>query len=81
VAALGATFADGKTALLLVVSDGARDKGLRADALIKEVAAAAGGRGGGKPHMAQAGIPDAQQLPRAYAALGTALRQQLGSGA
>ncbi|MEW5915677.1 MAG: alanine--tRNA ligase-related protein, partial [Gemmatimonadota bacterium] len=81
VAALGATFADGKTALLLVVSDGARDKGLRADALIKEVAAAAGGRGGGKPHMAQAGIPDAQQLPQAYAALGTVLRQHLGSSA
>jgi alanyl-tRNA synthetase len=81
VAALGATFADGKTTLLLVVSDGARDKGLRADALIKEVAAAAGGRGGGKPHMAQAGIPDAQQLPQAYAALGTVLRQHLGSSA
>jgi alanyl-tRNA synthetase len=81
VAALGATFADGKTALLLVVSDDARTKGLRADALIKEVAAAAGGRGGGKPHMAQAGIPDAQQLPKAYAALGTAVRQQLGSSA
>jgi alanyl-tRNA synthetase len=77
VAALGATFDDGKTALLVVVSDEARDRGFRADALIKDVAAAAGGRGGGKPHMAQAGIPDANALPRAYAALGSAIRQRL----
>ncbi len=81
VAALGATFEDGKTALLVVVSDDARNRGLRADALIKDVAAAAGGRGGGKPHMAQAGIPDAGQLPRAYAALGDSVRQQLAGGA
>ncbi len=81
VAALGATFEDGKTALLVVVSDDARNRGLRADALIKAVAAAAGGRGGGKPHMAQAGIPDAGQLPRAYAALGDSVRQLLAGGA
>jgi alanyl-tRNA synthetase len=81
VAALGATFEDGKTALLVVVSDDARNRGLRADALIKDVAAAAGGRGGGKPHMAQAGIPDAGQLPRAYAALGDSVRQLLAGGA
>ncbi len=81
VAALGATFEDGKTALLVVVSDDARTRGLRADALIKDVAAAAGGRGGGKPHMAQAGIPDAGQLPRAYAALGDSVRQLLAGGA
>jgi alanyl-tRNA synthetase len=81
VAALGATFEDGKTALLVVVSDDARGRGLRADALIKDVAAAAGGRGGGKPHMAQAGIPDPNQLPRAYAALGDSVRQQLAGRA
>jgi alanyl-tRNA synthetase len=79
VAALGATFEDGKTALLLVVSDEARSRGVRADALIKDVAAAAGGRGGGKPHMAQAGIPDATLLPRAYETLGSSLRQLIAS--
>jgi len=81
VAALGATFGDGKTALLVVVSDDARTRGIRADALIKDVAAAAGGRGGGKPHMAQAGIPDAGMLPRAYAALGDSVRQMLADSA
>src|SRR5262249_54700769 len=59
VGVLAASFEDGKNALLVVVTDDLREKGVRADALIKDIAAAAGGRGGGKPHMAQAGIPDA----------------------
>jgi alanyl-tRNA synthetase len=49
---------------------------LRADAIVRDVAALAGGRGGGKPHMAQAGIPDANRIeaalneaPRVVAAL------------
>jgi alanyl-tRNA synthetase len=62
VGVLGATFADGKTTLLVVVTDDLKDRGIRADALIREIAAVAGGKGGGKPHMAQAGIPDAAKL-------------------
>ena len=62
VGVLGTTFADGKTTLLVVVTDDLRDRGVRADALVREIAAVAGGRGGGKPHMAQAGIPDAARL-------------------
>ena len=62
VGVLGATFADGKTTLLVVVTDDLKDRGIRADALIREIAAVAGGKGGGKPHMAQAGIPDATKL-------------------
>ena len=62
VGVLGATLADGKTTLLVVVTDDLRDRGVRADTLVREIAAVAGGRGGGKPHMAQAGIPDAARL-------------------
>lgn len=51
------------------MTDDLREKGLRADTLIRDVAAVAGGRGGGKPHMAQAGIPDAGKLPEALAAV------------
>ncbi|MEI6739884.1 MAG: alanine--tRNA ligase [Gemmatimonadaceae bacterium] len=69
VAVLGATLEDGKGALLAVSTDDARDKGLRADTLVREVAATVGGRGGGKPHMAQAGV-DAAQLDTAIAAAG-----------
>ena len=50
----------GKGALLAVVTDDLRDRGVRADALVREVAATVGGRGGGKPHMAQAGVEPAQ---------------------
>jgi alanyl-tRNA synthetase len=62
VGVLAASFEDGKNALLVVVTDDLRAKGVRADTLIKDIAAAAGGRGGGKPHMAQAGIPDASRF-------------------
>jgi alanyl-tRNA synthetase len=79
VAALGATFDDGKSALLAVVTDDARDRGVRADAVIKELAAAAGGRGGGKPHMAQAGIPDAARIPEALGRLPDIVRGLLGA--
>ena len=65
VGVLGATFADGKTTLLVVVTDDLKDRGIRADALVREIAAVAGGKGGGKPHMAQAGIPDAGKLDTA----------------
>jgi alanyl-tRNA synthetase len=67
VGVLAASFGEGKSTLLVVVTDDLRDRGIRADALIKDIAAAAGGRGGGKPHMAQAGIPDASRIPEALA--------------
>ena len=67
VAVLGAVLADGKGALLAVSTDDARDRGLRADIVVREVAATVGGRGGGKPHMAQAGV-DADKLDTALAA-------------
>ena len=56
---------DGKGALLAVVTDDLRERGVRADAIVRDVAAVAGGRGGGKPHMAQAGIPDASRIDAA----------------
>ena len=77
VAALGATFDDQKSALLVVVTDDARGRGVRADEVVRELAAVAGGRGGGKPHMAQAGIPDGARLPDALAALESVLRNHL----
>ena len=77
VAALGATFDDQKAALLVVVTDDARGRGVRADEVVRELAAVAGGRGGGKPHMAQAGIPDGARLPDALAALEPVLRAHL----
>jgi alanyl-tRNA synthetase len=65
VGVLGTTFADGKSTLLVVVTDDLKDRGVRADALVRQIAAVAGGKGGGKPHMAQAGIPDSDRLDAA----------------
>jgi alanyl-tRNA synthetase len=79
VAALAATFDDGRSALLVVASDEARDRGIRADEVVRELAAIAGGRGGGKPHMAQAGIPDAGKLPEALARLEPTVRSLMAS--
>ena len=78
VGVLAASFEDGKNALLVVVTDDLRDRGVRADALIKDIAAAAGGRGGGKPHMAQAGIPDASRFADALARAPNLVRSLLG---
>jgi alanyl-tRNA synthetase len=67
VGVVAASFEDGKNTLIVVVSDDLRERGVRADALIKDIAAAAGGRGGGKAHLAQAGIPDAGRFEEAFA--------------
>ena len=77
-AVVAATVGDGKHAMLAVVTDDLRDRGVRADALIRDVAAIAGGRGGGKPHMAQAGIPDAERIPEALAAVAGIVERLLG---
>ena len=58
-----------KHTLLAVITDDLRARGIRADVILKEVAAVAGGRGGGKAHMAQAGIPDGARIPEALAAV------------
>jgi alanyl-tRNA synthetase len=65
VAVLGARLEDGKATMLAVVTDDLRERGVRADEIVRAVAAVAGGKGGGKPHMAQAGIPDASRLAEA----------------
>jgi Ser-tRNA(Ala) deacylase AlaX len=59
--ARGSTTA--RAAVLAVVTDDVRARGSAAPTRsVRAVAAVAGGRGGGKPHMAQAGIPDAARL-------------------
>jgi alanyl-tRNA synthetase len=81
VGVLAASFGDGKNTLLAVVTDDLRARGVRADTLVRDLAEAAGGRGGGKAHMAQAGIPDAARLPDALKQVPSAVRRLLGAGA
>ena len=55
----------GKVALLAGATDAAVDAGFSAGAIIKEISALVGGRGGGKPNMAQAGGSDVSGIDAA----------------
>ena len=58
VAVVAAEMPGGKHSLFAFATDRAIAAGLRADEIVREVAARVGGRGGGRPHMAQAGVSD-----------------------
>ncbi len=77
VGVLGADV-DGKVAFIAVVTDDLiKGRGLKAGDIVKQVAQIAGGSGGGKPHMAQAGGKDPGKIDEAIAAAAQILRQRL----
>ncbi len=59
--------AEGKAVLLVAVTPDVVAKGIKAGDIIKTIAAEVGGRGGGKPDLAQAGGPDPSGIDRALA--------------
>ena len=67
VAVLAGT-ADGKSSILCKCSKAAVAKGANAGTLVREIAAVAGGKGGGKPDQAMAGVPDSAKIKDALAA-------------
>jgi alanyl-tRNA synthetase len=56
-----------RPSLYAIATDDLIKRGLRADSLIREVAATVGGKGGGRPHLAQAGVSSPERLPEALA--------------
>ncbi len=60
---------DGKITLAVSCGKNAQERGLKAGALVKAIAAVAGGNGGGKPDFAMAGIKDATKVDEALAAV------------
>lgn len=60
-----ANVIDDKVELLAMVSDSAMQKGAHAGNIIREVAKIAGGGGGGKPNMAQAGGKNPEKVDEA----------------
>ena len=68
----------GKVAFVVATTAAARDRGLAAGALVGEFAAAVGGRGGGKPDLAQGGGTDPAGVPAAIDRLRAALRGRAG---
>ena len=77
IAVVAAEMPGDKHALFAFATDRAIAAGFRADAVVKKVAAAVGGRGGGRPHMAQAGVSDPGGLDAAVHA-GADVVQELG---
>jgi alanyl-tRNA synthetase len=77
-AAVLAAHLPDKTALFAVVTDDLISRGLRADALVREVAKLTGGSGGGRPHMAQGGVGDPAQVESALGRAPAIVRELLG---
>jgi alanyl-tRNA synthetase len=57
---------NGKVTFLVSVTDDLLDMGYHAGNMIKQIAAAAGGSGGGKADMAQAGATDSSKIGEAF---------------
>ena len=76
VVVLGAE-AGGRPLFIAMATDAAVSRGVHAGDVVKQVAKIAGGGGGGKPAMAQAGGRDASKLDEALAAAADAVRGQL----
>ena len=77
--AVGALIgADGsKTTLAVGVGKNALARGLKAGALVKQIAAIAGGNGGGKPDFAMAGIRDTSKIDDALNAVEGIVKENL----
>jgi alanyl-tRNA synthetase len=69
---------DDKVNLISAVTDDLVKKGASADALIKEAAKAVGGKGGGRPNMAQGSGKDAAKLTQALESARQLATKQLG---
>jgi alanyl-tRNA synthetase len=68
---------DSKVQLLAAVTDDLVKKGVHAGKLVGQVAEVVGGKGGGRPNMAQAGGKEPAKLPEALALARQLLREQL----
>jgi alanyl-tRNA synthetase len=69
---------DGKAGLLAAVTDDLTAK-VKAGDLVKEAVALVGGKGGGKPNMAQGGGPEAAKLGAALALAKKTATAKLGA--
>ena len=78
VVVLGAV-ADDRPLFVAMAAPAAIERGVHAGQLIREIAKLAGGGGGGKPEMAQAGGRDAAKLDQALQAVPDAVRDQLAA--
>ncbi len=76
VVVLGSTIED-QPALLAMVTRDQTGQGVHAGKLIQEIAQIVGGRGGGRPELAQGGGTDVSRLDEALAAVESVVRRQI----
>ena len=81
VAILAAELPGEKQSLFVFVTDEMIQRGVRADILVREVAAIVGGKGGGRAHMAQGGVEDPTLLNEALFSGVETVRVLLSKGA
>lgn len=72
-----ANVCDGKISFVATASKEAISKGAHAGNLVREVAKIAGGKGGGRPNMAQAGASDESKIDEALAHANEVLKSQV----
>ena len=78
VAVLGAEMPGDKRIFFAFVTANLISRGIRADEVVRRVSAVAGGQGGGRPHMAQAGVGDPGKLMDALKATESIVAQLAG---
>lgn len=80
VGVLGAILGGKLNFLCVITDDLIKQKKLRAGDIVKEVAAIAGGSGGGKPHLALAGAKEVGKLDQALAEAEKIIQNKLNNG-
>ncbi|MEO7102922.1 MAG: alanine--tRNA ligase [Gemmatimonadaceae bacterium] len=75
---LVSTMEGDKHAVIAAAGDAARERGARADVIVKTLAKEFGGRGGGKPALAQGGVPSADVFPALLERAAAIVAEQVG---
>ena len=69
---------EGNGSIAVMVGKDVQAKGIKAGDLVKELAAACGGKGGGRPDRAQAGTREPEKISAAIAGANAWLKAKLG---
>ena len=72
-----ANVANDKLNLVVTATKDAVDKGVHCGNIVKSIAQVAGGKGGGRPNMAQAGAPDVSKVDEALNHASEVLKSQV----
>jgi alanyl-tRNA synthetase len=67
-----------KNAIVVASGASALERGARADVVLKSLVQSAGGRGGGKPQLAQGGVPSADAFADVLSRAGAVVAEQIG---